>query len=68
MQKFSEQICCRQTRQGCKGLLLLNGVGDVKTVSKHGIYKIALPLYNGKIAVWYYLRSGDCEISYLYMH
>ena len=31
--------------------IILNGVGDMKTVSKHGIYKIALPLYNGNKAL-----------------
>ena len=43
-------------RQEIQGPLSLGGVGDLKLISPHGVYKISLPLYNGKNAV----LSGIC--------
>ena len=33
------------------GPLTLNGVGNVRTISRHGIHRITLPLYNGNKAI-----------------
>ena len=41
----------RDAKLEVPGPIILNGVGDVKTVSKHGIHKITLPLYNGSKAL-----------------
>ena len=36
--------------QVTKGPTKLGGVGDIKVISKHGEYRIKIPMYNGKVA------------------